>query len=66
MTKEEKKLVMANAALWIIAILTHPVSRLVPTGSGDPPKIFSLMIPLFFLMLGAVSTWFLRTALKKD
>ena len=47
---------LTNAALWAIAIAVHPVATLVPTSSGEPPKIFSLLIPMFLLVLAGLST----------
>ena len=43
-TSEKKKLITINLAVWGIAILTHPLTQMLPTGSGSPPKIFSLLI----------------------
>ena len=53
---EMRQYVLTNAGLWLVAMLVYPVANVLPTSSGEPPKIFSLLIPLFFLMLGAVST----------
>jgi hypothetical protein len=55
-TSEKKKLITINLAVWIIAMLTHPLIQMLPTGSGTPPKIFSLLIPIFFMMLAGVSS----------
>ena len=62
---EKKKLITINLAVWIVAILTHPLVQMLPTGSGSPPKIFSLLIPMFFLMLAGVSTYLLNAAIGK-
>jgi hypothetical protein len=62
---DKKKLMMVNAATWIVAMLAHPIAQLLPTGSGNPPKIFSLLIPIFFLMLAGVSMYLLNAAIGK-
>ena len=62
---EKKKLITTNLAVWIVAILTHPLVQMLPTGSGSPPKIFSLLIPIFFLMLAGVSTYLLSAGIGK-
>jgi len=64
-TSERKKLITTNLAVWGIAILTHPLAQLLPTGSGSPPKIFSLLIPIFFMALAGVSTYLLSTGIGK-
>lgn len=64
-TPEKKKLILVNLAYWIVATLVHPIAAILPTASGNPPKIFSLLIPLFFLMLAAASTYLLNTAIGK-
>ena len=64
-TSEKKKLITINVALWIVAVLLHPLVRILPTGSGSPPKIFELLIPIFFLMLAGASTYLLSAAIGK-
>jgi hypothetical protein len=64
-TTEKKKLIVVNLAVWIVAMLTHPLARMLPTGSGSPPKIFSLLIPIFFMMLAGVSTYLLSAGIGK-
>jgi hypothetical protein len=39
--------------------------HMLPTGSGSPPKIFSLLIPIFFMMLAGVSTYLLSAGIGK-
>ena len=60
---EKNKVLFVNAMLWIVAALAHPVSHLIPTGSGEPPKILPLLIFWMFLMLGYASTAMLSKAL---
>lgn len=62
---EAKKTIAVNIAYWILAMLAHPVIRLLPTESGHPPKIFELLVPLFFIMLAAGSTYLLKSAIGK-
>ena len=64
-TSDKKKLIMINLAVWMVAILTHPLVQLLPTDSGSPPKIFSLLIPLFLMALAGVSTCLLSAAIGK-
>ena len=60
------KLLLVNLALWTVAILLHPITRLLPTGSGTPPKIMEFLIPVFTLMLAGASTCLLKSALDKS
>jgi hypothetical protein len=62
---EAKKIIAVNLAFWLVAMLIHPVIRLLPTGSGSPPKIFELLVPLFFILLAAGSTYLLKAAIGK-
>ena len=61
----KKKLIMVNLAVWIVAILTHPLVQMLPNDSGSPPKIFSLLIPIFFMALAGVSTYLLSAGIGK-
>jgi uncharacterized membrane protein (DUF4010 family) len=65
---ESKRLITVNLAFWAVAMLVHPVTRLLPTGSGSPPKIFEVLIPIFFIMLAGGSTFLLKAAIgaRKD
>ena len=63
---QAKKIVLVNLALWFVAMLLHPLIRMLPTGAGSPPKIFELLIPLFFIMLAGGSTYLLKTAIGKS
>ena len=62
---EAKKTLAVNIAFWFVAMLIHPVIRMLPTGSGSPPKIFELLVPLIFLLLAVGSTYLLRVAIGK-
>lgn len=64
MTKvHAKKMIIVNLAFWIVAMLLHPFVRMLPTGSGAPPKIFELLIPVFFILLAGGSTYLLKAAI---
>ena len=60
-----KRLITGNIVLWLFAALVYPVSHWIPTGSGSPPKIFEVLIPVIVIMMGLASTSFLRVALRK-
>jgi hypothetical protein len=62
-TAQAKKLIIVNLGLWLFAMLLHPFVRILPTGSGAPPKIFDLLIPLLFIMLAGGSTYLLKCAI---
>ena len=64
-TTQAKKIIVVNLAFWIVAMLLHPMVRLLSTGSGDPPKIFELLIPIFFILLAGGSTYLLKAAIGK-
>ena len=64
MTKvQARKIITVNLAFWIVAMLLHPLVRMLPTGSGAPPKIFELLIPVFFILLAGGSTYLLKAAI---
>jgi uncharacterized membrane protein (DUF4010 family) len=60
---DAKKLVAVNLAFWLVAMLIHPVLRMLPTGSGEPPKIYEVLVPLFFILLAGGSTYLLKQAI---
>lgn len=64
-SSEAKKTITTNFAFWLVAMLVHPVIRMLPTSSGSPPKIFELLVPLFFILLACGSTYLLKTAIGK-
>lgn len=64
MTKSQaNKLVLVNLALWGFALVLRPLIQLLPTGSGQPPKIFELLVPLLFILLAGGSTYLLKSAI---
>ena len=62
---QANKIVLVNLAFWFVAMLLHPLIRMLPTGSGSPPKIFEFLIPVFFIMLAGSSTYLLKAAIGK-
>ncbi|MCA9123258.1 MAG: hypothetical protein H6822_28055 [Planctomycetaceae bacterium] len=65
-TKSDKKrLLMTNVLLWGIAAVLHPLAHLLPTSTGQPPRIVPLFIFLMFLALGWLSTYILNGAIGK-
>ncbi len=60
---EAKKIIIVNLAFWFVAMLLYPLIQMLPTGSGSPPKIFGFLIPVFFIMLAAGSTYLLKAAI---
>ena len=64
-TSEKKKFIMTNLAVWIVAILAPLIAQMLPTASGNPPKIFSLLIPIFLMMLAGISTYLLSAGIGK-
>jgi hypothetical protein len=58
-----RKLVGVNLAFWGVAMLVNPVIRLLPTSSGEPAKIFELLVPLFLMMLAGGSTYLMKAAI---
>ncbi len=60
---QAKKIIAVNLALWFVAMLLRPLIQMLPTGSGAPPKIFEVLVPIFFIMLAGASTWLLKAAI---
>jgi hypothetical protein len=62
MNSNLKKIIAVNLVLWLTAIVATPLVQAIPTSTGEPAKIFSLLVPLFQLMLAGGSTYMLKTA----
>ena len=62
---QAKKIVLVNLAFWFVAMLLHPLTQMLPTGAGSPPKIYGFMIPVFFIMLAGGSTYLMMNAIGK-
>lgn len=57
-----KNLLIVNVLYWLVGALLYPLANLLPDGTGETPKIFSLLIPLVFVGLAFGSTWMLARA----
>ncbi len=66
MAKSNKNVLVMNVLYWVVAAMLHPLSRLVSTGTGEPPKVFSLLIPIFFIFLAFGSTAMMAKALGQQ
>lgn len=62
MSSVRKKCLVVNVLYWVVGASLHPLASLLPTGTGEPPKIFELMIPLAFVGLACGSTWMMARA----
>jgi len=63
MSSRKKNLLIVNVLFWVVAALLHPLASLLPTGSGETPKIFSVLIPILFMILAFGSTYMMARAL---
>jgi len=62
----KKSVLIVNVLFWVVAAMLHPLAGLVPTGTGEPPKVFSLLIPIFFMFLALGSTAMMAKALGQQ
>lgn len=65
MSASRKQVLIVNVLFWVVAGLLQPLANLLPGESGEPPKIFSLLIPLLFVMLAFGSTAMMARALAE-
>ena len=65
MSASRKNVLVVNVLYWVVAALLHPLASLLPTGSGETPKVFSLLIPILFLGLAFGSTAMVARALAE-
>ena len=65
MAASRKNVLVVNVLYWVVAALLHPLASLLPTGSGETPKVFSLLIPILFLGLAFGSTAMVARALAE-
>ena len=65
MSASKKNVLVVNVLYWVVAALLHPLASLLPTGSGETPKVFSLLIPILFLGLAFGSTAMVARALAE-
>ena len=66
MSASKKKVLVVNVLFWIVAALLHPLADLLPTGSGETPKVYSLLIPILFLLLAFGSNVMVARALAES
>lgn len=66
MAASTKNLLVVNVLYWVVAALLHPVASLFPAESGEPPKFFSLLIPMVFAGLACGSTVMIARALGQQ
>ena len=65
MSASKRYVLVVNVLYWGVAALIHPLASLWPTGSGEPPKVFSLLIPILFMGLAFGSTAMMARALAE-
>jgi hypothetical protein len=63
MNSSKRQVLVVNVLFWVMAAMLHPLANLIVTGSGEMPKIFSLLIPLAFIGLAYGSTILLWRAM---
>ena len=66
MSASKKNVLVVNVLFWVVAALLHPLASLLPTGSGETPKVFSLLIPILFVLLAFGSTAMVARALGQQ
>ena len=59
-----KALLVRNFGFWIAAAVLYPIAHWIPTASGQPPRIYDVLVPIFVLGLGLVSNLFLAAAFR--
>jgi hypothetical protein len=59
-----KSIWVRNFGFWIAAAVLYPIAHWIPTASGQPPRIFDVLIPIFVLGLGLASNATLSANLK--
>jgi hypothetical protein len=65
MASQKKKVLIVNVMLWVVAALVHPVANVLPTASGEPPKIYGVLLPIVFMLLAYGSTVMMARALNE-
>lgn len=59
-----KPLLVRNFGFWLVAAVVYPIAHWIPTASGQPPRIFDVLVPVFVLGLGLASNAVLGAALR--
>lgn len=60
-----RNILVLNLAFWAVAIAFPYLIKLLPTGSGSPPKIYEVLVPLIQIMLAFGATYHVASALGK-
>jgi hypothetical protein len=66
MSASKKNVLVVNVLFWVVGALLHPLAGLLPTGSGETPRIFAVLIPIFFIILAFGSTYMMARALGQQ
>jgi hypothetical protein len=61
-----KTVLVRNFGFWILAAVLYPIAHWIPTASGQPPRIYDVLVPVFVLGLGLVSNAILGSALRSS
>ena len=61
-----KAALVRNFGFWIVAALAYPIVHWIPTASGQPPRIFDVLVPVFVLGLGLASNAVLGAAFRNS
>lgn len=66
MVAANKSYLVVNVLYWVVAALLQPLASLLPAGSGEPPKVLTLLIPLAFVGLAFGSTVLMARAVASQ
>jgi hypothetical protein len=66
MPAPKRNVLIVNVLFWLVAASLRPIANLLPTASGEPPKIFEVLIPILFLLLALGSTAMIARALGEQ
>jgi hypothetical protein len=59
-----KVLLVRNIGFWIVAAVAYPIAHWIPTASGQPPRIFDVLVPVFVLGVGLASNAVIAAAIR--
>ena len=62
----KRNILVLNLAFWAVAIAFPYVVKLLPTGSGEIPKIYDVLVPLIQIMLAAGATYHVASSLDRS
>lgn len=60
-----RRLLVRNFVFWMVAAVLYPIAHWIPTGSGMPPKIYEVLVPVMVFGLGLASNAMWGAAIKK-